>query len=49
MSTLKQAQQPTLAALVAYHLSTLFTSAKPQYRAATVAAAVAASGNPAGA
>ena len=48
MSTLKQVQQPTLAALAARYLSFLFTPARPQYSAVTVATAVAASGNPAG-
>lgn len=49
MNTSKQAQQPTLAALVAYRLSGVFALLKPKYTAVEISAAIARSGNPAGA
>ncbi|MBN8979838.1 MAG: hypothetical protein J0I29_00970 [Rhizobiales bacterium] len=48
MSTMKQAQQPTLTALIAYYLSNIFASPKPQYTADDIAAAIACGGNPPG-
>ena len=48
MSTIKQAQSPTILTWIAYQLSYEVASMKPKLRASDVAAAVAASGHPAG-
>ena len=49
MSTMKQAQSPSILTWVAYQVSYAVASMKPKLRANDVAAAVAGSGHPAGA
>ena len=48
MSTMKQAQSPSILTWIAYQLSYAAASMKPKLRANDVAAAVAGSGHPAG-